>query len=69
MIGDIRQEVGVTTILLAHDPVLVIAELGGLQPHGAILLVGVAIFLQALDRRFDLAVFVQGGFQEIDIEL
>src|SRR5690554_3877960 len=69
MIGHIRQEVGVAAILFTHNPVFVVAELGGFQPHGADLLVGVAVGLQALNGGFYLAIFVQGRFQEIHIEL
>src|SRR5690554_669069 len=69
MIGHIRQEVGVAAILFTHNPVFVVAKLGGFQPHGAVLLVGVAVGLQALNGGFYLAIFVQGRFQEIHIEL
>src|SRR5690554_786628 len=69
VVGYIRQEVGVATVFLAHHAVFVVAELGGFQPHGAVLLVGVAVGFQALNGGFYLAIFVQGRFQEIHIEL
>src|SRR5690554_234728 len=69
VVGHIRQEVGVATIFLAHYTVFVVAELGGFQPHGAVLFVGVAVGFQALNGGFYFAIFVQGRFQEIHIEL
>src|SRR5690554_2038842 len=69
VVGHIRQEVGIAAVLFAHYAVFVVAELGGFQPHGAVLLVGVAVGFQALNGGFYLAIFVQGRFQEIHIEL
>src|SRR5690554_5734139 len=69
VVGHIRQEVSVATVFLAHHAVFVVAELGGFQPHGAVLLVGVAVGFQALNSGFYLAIFVQRRFQEIHIEL
>src|SRR5690554_900880 len=69
VVGYIRQEVGIAAVLFAHYAVFVVAELGGFQPHGAVLFVGVAVGFQALNGGFHLAIFIQGGLEEIHIEL
>ena len=59
VVGHVRQEIGIAAILLAHHAVFVVAEFGGFQPHGAVMFVGIAVFLQALDGFLYLAIFVQ----------
>ncbi len=69
MVGDVRDEVGVAAVGLAHHAVLVVAEVGGAQPQRAVLLVGVAARREGLHHRVHAAVGVQAGFQVVDVEL
>ncbi|MNS90914.1 hypothetical protein D3C72_1249860 [compost metagenome] len=69
VIRDIRHEIRVGAVRLAHDAVLVVAEVGGAQPQRAILLVGVAGLDQGFDGAVDLAVRVQRRFQVVIVEL
>ncbi len=49
VVGDVRGEIGVEAVLPLHDPVLLVAELGGTEPLGAVLQVDVAVLLQESD--------------------
>ena len=72
VVCDVRHEVRRLAALLgaaAHDAILVVAEVGGLEPERAVLLVRVAGRDQALDRLFDAAVRVQRRLEEIHVEL
>ncbi len=69
VVGDVRHEVGIGAVGLAHHAVLVVAEVGGLQPQRAAFLVGMAGSDQLLHRLLDLAVAVQRAFQEVDVEV
>jgi hypothetical protein len=55
--------------LLAHDAVLVVAVVGGLEPQRAVLLVGLAVGDQPGHRGLDAAAGVQAGFQVVVVEL
>ena len=68
VIRDVRHEIRVGAVRLAHDAVLVVAEVGGAQPQRAILLIGVARLDQGVHRAVDLAVRVQRGFQVVIVE-
>ena len=59
VIRDIRHEVRVGTIALAHHPVLVIAKTGGLEPQRAFMLMRHAVRTQLLRDRVDLAIGVE----------
>src|SRR5216117_3873646 len=72
VIRDVRQEVGVLAALLrplAHHAVLVVAEVRGLEPQRAVLLVRVAGGHQPAQRLLDLAAPVQRRLEEVDVEL
>mmetsp|Transcript_20389 Transcript_20389/g.78156 ORF Transcript_20389/g.78156 Transcript_20389/m.78156 type:complete len:636 (-) Transcript_20389:435-2342(-) len=69
VIGHVGHEVGVATFLLAHHAVLVVAVVGGAQPQGAALLVGLATGHQALDRLLQLPAGVDAALQEVAVEL
>jgi hypothetical protein len=55
--------------LLAHDAVLVVAVVGGLEPQRAVLLVGLAVGDELVDRGLDAAAGVQAGFQVVLVKL
>ena len=69
MIGNVRHEISVSAVALAHHPVLVIAEIGGAQPQRIVLLVGVTAVDQPVDRLLNLAIGVQSRFQREHIEI
>jgi hypothetical protein len=69
VVSHVRHEIGIGAVGLAHHAVLVVAVIGGLQPQGAVLLVGDAGVDQRLHGGFDLAVAVERGLQIIIVEL
>ena len=48
VVGDVREQVGGLAVGLHEDAVLVVAEVGGAQPHGAVLLEDHAVVAQVL---------------------
>ena len=69
MVGDVGHEVRVRAVALAHDAVLVVAEVGGAQPQRALRLIRVARLLQQLHGLVDLAVGVERALEEVGIEV
>ena len=71
-VADVRGEVGRASVGPVDDPVLVVAEGRGAEPHGAALFVDVAVLAQPLDRPLDPALLVQaalaGPYVEVDTE-
>ena len=59
MVGDIRYEVSIATLTLAHNPVFVVTKVGGSQPQRATFLVGIAAFYQTLYRGLNRTALVQ----------
>ena len=49
MVRNVRREVGVVAVGLAHNAVFLVAVFGRLEPHSAIFLVDVALVLQVAD--------------------
>ena len=68
VIGDVRHEVRVRAVGLAHHAVLVVAEVGRAQPQRAAFLVGVAAGDQLAHGLLDLAVGVQRRLEVVDVE-
>ena len=68
VVGDVRHEVGVRAVGLAHHAVLVVAVVGGAQPQRAVLLVGLAGATSALTVVVDLAVGVQARLEVVVVE-
>ena len=69
VIRHIGHKVGVAAVALAHDPIFVVAILGGLEPEGAVMFVGLASVVQFLHDIVDLAAQVQAGLQVIVVKL
>jgi hypothetical protein len=69
VVGHVGHEVGVGAVALAHDAVLVVAVVGGLEPQRAVLLVGLAVGDQLVHRGLDAAAGVQAGLQVVVVEL
>ena len=69
VVGHVRHEVREGAVGLAHHAVLVVAEVGGLQPQRAAFLVGVAGGDQLVHRLRDQPVLVQRAFQIVGVEI
>ena len=68
VVGHVRGEVGGGAVAAPHHPVLFVAELGGLEPQGAVLLIEEAALFQELEALFHQALAVEFGFAEPDVE-
>src|SRR5437899_855040 len=71
VIGDVREEIGVLAAFfhpLAHHAVLIVPEVGRLEPERAVLLVGMPRPHQPTQRLLDLAGRVQGRLEKVDVE-
>ncbi|CAM2147879.1 hypothetical protein PT2222_10321 [Paraburkholderia tropica] len=69
VVCDVRQEVRVGAVGLAHHAVLVVAVVGRLEPQRAVLLVGLARGDQRLDGLLDAAFGVERRFEVVAVEL
>ena len=69
VVGHIGHEVGVGAVGLAHHAVLVVPVIGGLEPQGTVLLVGLAGGDQLVDRGLHPAAGVQAGLEVVVVEL
>ena len=69
VVGEVAGEVGRLAVGPDDDPVLVVAELLGGEPEGAVGLVGVAQLGEPLDGRVDGAALVQVVLVEVDVEV
>ena len=68
VVGHIGHKVGVSAVALAHDTVFVVAVVGGLEPQGAVLLVGLACVLELLHGGIHLAAGVKARLQVIVVK-
>ena len=69
VVSHVGHEVGVGAVALAHDAVLVVAVVGGLEPQRAVLLVGLAVGHELVDSGFDAAAGVQAGFEVVLVKV
>ena len=68
VVGDVRQPVGGLAAALDDHPVLRLAELGGPEPGGALLLVDQAAAAQRLDHLVHPAILVEGVLVEVGVK-
>ena len=68
VVGDVREQVGGLAVGLHDDAVLVVAEVGGAQPHGAVLLEDDAVLAQVGQRGVDRAGVVEALLAEPRVE-
>ena len=73
VVGHVGGEVGVLAVLLHEHAVLVVAEVGGAEPQGPVLLVEVALLAQAREGAVDgtraaRVLLVEGALGEPDVE-
>ncbi len=68
-VGDVTGDVRRVAVALDDDPVLVVAEVGALEPPGAVLLEEVAGILQRLDGLLHRAGLEQRVLVEVDVEV
>ena len=68
VVGHVRGEVGGGAVAAPHHPVLFVAELGGLEPQGAVGFIEEAALFQELEALFHQTLPVKLGFAEPVIE-
>jgi len=69
VVGDVGGEVGLDAVLADHDAVLVVAELGGAEPGGAVLDVEPALLAKPLERAVDRAAVGERLLAGPDVEV
>lgn len=69
VVGGVGGEVGRLTVGLEQHAILVIAEVGGAQPDGAVAVLDMALAAQRLHRCGHFAVIVEGLLGEVDVEV
>ena len=68
VVGDIRHEVGIASLALAHHAVFIVAKVSGAKPERVFLIVGMASRAQCGHGVFNRPAVVQRGFEEILIK-
>jgi hypothetical protein len=69
VVGDVRREVGVKTVVALHDAILLVAKSGRPEPAGAILNVEMTFFVEPLDATRDQADIKQRLFGKPHVEM
>ena len=68
VVGDIRHEVGIASLALAHHAVFIVAKVSGAKPERVLLIVGMASRAQCSHGVFNRPAVVQGRLEEILIK-